>query len=100
MGGERLPCTAPRTHAPASRAASPRPAVALLSAPSVRRRVRASGQIMVARQTINVGVPFSGQSVTVLLEDDWFRVLHEGRQIAAAPRRHLNGNSKIYGAPG
>ncbi len=55
---------------------------------------------MVARQTINVGVPFSGQSVTVLLEDDWFRVLHEGRQIAAAPRRHLNGNSKIYGAPG
>jgi RNA polymerase primary sigma factor len=85
--------------APASCAASPRTAVAPLEVPSVRRKVHASGQFMVARQTINVGVPFSGESVTVLLEDDRFRVLHEGRQIATAPRHHLNGNGKIYGAP-
>jgi RNA polymerase primary sigma factor len=67
--------------------------------PRVRRKVYPPGYIVVGHQTIHVGTQLCGQIVTVLLEDDWFRLLHEGRQIATATRRYLNGHGKIYGAP-
>ncbi|MFG2744043.1 sigma-70 family RNA polymerase sigma factor [Streptomyces chartreusis] len=66
--------------------------------PRVHRKVHATGQIMVARQTISVGTQFAGKEVTVVLEDEWFRVLYEGHQIAASLRRHRTGVGKIYGA--
>ncbi|KOU41813.1 hypothetical protein ADK55_27145 [Streptomyces sp. WM4235] len=52
----------------------------------VTRKVHTGGQIMVNRQTIHVGMQYCGVTVTVLLEDEWFRVLFEGRPIAAALR--------------
>lgn len=86
----------------------PRPAVEPHAAPvdppvdltdelHVTRKVHHSGQIMVDRQTIHVGVQYCGEIVTVLLEDEWFRVLFEGRPIAATPRQHRSGASRIYG---
>jgi hypothetical protein len=55
---------------------------------------------MVDRQTIDVGVRYCGETVTVLLEDEWFRVLFEGRPIAATPRRYRPGAPTIYGIAG
>ncbi|MEW2292864.1 sigma-70 family RNA polymerase sigma factor [Streptomyces sp. NPDC006743] len=66
----------------------------------VTRKVHKSGQIMVDRQTIDVGMRYCGATVTVLLEDEWFRVLFEGRPIAATPRRHRPGSRTIYGTAG
>ncbi|WP_093724146.1 sigma-70 family RNA polymerase sigma factor [Streptomyces sp. DI166] len=54
----------------------------------VTRKVHHNGRIQVDYQTIDVGMRYIGERVTVLLEEDWFRVLFEGRPIAAAPRRH------------
>lgn len=54
---------------------------------------------MVDRQMVNALTKFRGEIVTVLLEDNWFRVLHEGRQIAVTPRRHRTGSGKGYGTP-
>ncbi|MGW3314362.1 hypothetical protein [Streptomyces fungicidicus] len=57
------------------------------------------GQIRVDGQTISTLAEFSGKIVTVLLEDRWFRVLHEGREITAAPRRHRIEVGKYHGNP-
>ncbi|MGW3683116.1 hypothetical protein [Streptomyces prasinus] len=57
------------------------------------------GQIMVARQMINALTEFRGEIVTVLLEDKWFRVLHEGRQVAVTPRRHRIGVDRGFSTP-
>nr|WP_282549676.1 sigma-70 family RNA polymerase sigma factor [Streptomyces rochei] len=73
------------------------PPVDLTDELHVTRKVHHSGQIMVDRQTIHVGVQYCGEIVTVLLEDEWFRVLFEGRPIAATPRQHRSGASRIYG---
>ncbi|MFF3933645.1 sigma-70 family RNA polymerase sigma factor [Streptomyces hirsutus] len=62
----------------------------------VTRKVNHSGQIRVDRQTIFAGVQYAGEIVTVLLEDEWFRVLFEGRPVAATPRRPRPGASNIY----
>jgi RNA polymerase sigma factor (sigma-70 family) len=83
------PCTAP--------AESP---VDLAGRLHVTRKVHGSGQVMVDRQTIDVGVRYCGETVTVLLEDEWFRVLFEGRPIAATPRRYRPGAPTIYGIAG
>ncbi|CAL9649902.1 hypothetical protein SUDANB15_06568 [Streptomyces sp. enrichment culture] len=52
---------------------------------------------MVDRQLINALIKFRGKIVTVLLEDKWFRVLHQGHQIAATPRRYRTGDGKNHG---
>ncbi|MFF5955238.1 sigma-70 family RNA polymerase sigma factor [Streptomyces luteogriseus] len=75
------------------------PPVDLADELHVTRKVHNSGQIMVDRQTIEVGVQYSGETVTVLLEDEWFRVLLGRRPIGASPRRHRPGSGKIYGLP-
>ncbi|MET8112729.1 sigma-70 family RNA polymerase sigma factor [Streptomyces prasinus] len=56
------------------------------------RTVYASGHIMIDRRRITVGTQFHGKRVTVLLEDGWFRVIYEGRQVAAVPRSDLIEN--------
>ncbi|MDL2079836.1 sigma-70 family RNA polymerase sigma factor [Streptomyces sp. GXMU-J15] len=91
------------THAPAPKPKeTPRPEPTPPPAPSpspdeppdladelcVTRKVHHNGRIQVDYQTIDVGMRYIGERVTVLLEEDWFRVLFEGRPIAAAPRRH------------
>ncbi|MER6179773.1 sigma-70 family RNA polymerase sigma factor [Streptomyces sp. NPDC001652] len=63
----------------------------------VHRTVYQPGIIVVGYQTIHVGTQWCSKSVTVLIEDDWFRVVDEGRQITAVPRRHLMGSRQIYG---
>lgn len=62
-----------------------------------RRKVYPPGIIVVGHQTIPVNAQWCRKTVTVLIEDDWFRVVDKGHQIAAAPRRHLTGSYQIYG---
>ncbi|MBD9730590.1 sigma-70 family RNA polymerase sigma factor [Streptomyces sp. H28] len=62
-----------------------------------RRKVYPPGIVVVGHQTIHVGGQWCRKMVTVLIEDDWFRVVDGGHQIAAAPRRHLVEARQIYG---
>ncbi|WP_435614517.1 sigma-70 family RNA polymerase sigma factor [Streptomyces coelicoflavus] len=63
-----------------------------------RRKVYPPGIVVVGHQTIHVGGQWCRKMVTILIEDDWFRVVDGGHQIAAAPRRHLVESRRIYGA--
>ncbi|MFK4100422.1 RNA polymerase sigma factor RpoD/SigA [Streptomyces sp. NPDC019531] len=63
----------------------------------VRRKVYPPGIIVVGHQTIHVSAAWCRKTVTVLIEDDWVRVVDGGHQIAAAPRLHLTGSHQIYG---
>lgn len=76
------------------------PPVDLTDELHVTRKVHNSGQIMVDRQTIYVGVQYCGEIVTVLLEDEWFRVVFMGRPIMATPRQRRSGARTIYGTAG
>ncbi len=76
------------------------PSVDLADELHVTRKVHYSGQIRVDRQTIYVGVQYAGEIVTVLLEDEWFRVLFRGRPIAVTPRQHRPGAGDIHGTVG
>ncbi|WP_346171532.1 sigma factor-like helix-turn-helix DNA-binding protein [Streptomyces roseofulvus] len=66
----------------------------------VTRKVHNNGQIRVDRQIIDVGMQYCGENVTVLLEDEWFRVLFKGHPIAATPRRPRTATRKIYDTAG
>jgi RNA polymerase sigma factor (sigma-70 family) len=67
--------------------------------PRVRRRVyRPGGFIVVGHQTIHLGLQWHAKTVTVLVADEWFRVVHDGREITTV-RRHSTGVDKIHGAP-
>ncbi|MFE5907865.1 RNA polymerase sigma factor RpoD/SigA [Streptomyces wedmorensis] len=66
--------------------------------PCVRRKVYRPGIIVVGHQKIHVGMQWHARTVTVQVADDWFRVLHGGREITTA-RRRRTGVGKIYGAP-
>ncbi|WP_345961549.1 sigma-70 family RNA polymerase sigma factor [Streptomyces sp. BRB040] len=62
----------------------------------VTRKVNHAGQIRVDQQTIFAGVQYAGEIVTVLLEDEWFRVLFGGHPVAATPRQNRPGASSIH----
>ncbi|MGX1311031.1 RNA polymerase primary sigma factor [Streptomyces calvus] len=67
--------------------------------PRVRRRVYGPGGfIVVGHQTIHVGLQWHAKTVTVLVADEWFRVVHDGREITTV-RRHRTGVDKVHGAP-
>jgi hypothetical protein len=67
--------------------------------PHVRRRVYGPGGfIVVGHQTIHVGLQWHAKTVTVLVADEWFRVVHDGREITTV-RRRRTGVDKIHGAP-
>lgn len=53
----------------------------------VQRRVSASGRIMVTRQRLKLGKRNAGKLVTVIIEDTYFRILHEGEELAVKQRR-------------
>jgi hypothetical protein len=55
-------------------------------APSVQRRVSSRGGIQVARQRIQVGMTHAGKIVTVLSEDNSFRLVIDGETAAGVPR--------------
>ncbi|WP_431314404.1 sigma-70 family RNA polymerase sigma factor [Streptomyces murinus] len=67
-------------------------------APCVRRRVYRPGIIVVGHQTIHVGLKWHARTVTAQVADEWFRVVHDGREITTV-RRHRSGVGKVHGAP-
>ncbi|MEU3981747.1 sigma-70 family RNA polymerase sigma factor [Streptomyces sp. NPDC026672] len=67
--------------------------------PCVRRKVyRPGGFIVVGHQRIHVGMQWHARTVTVQVADEWFRVVHDGREITTV-RRHRTGVGKIHGVP-
>jgi hypothetical protein len=73
------PCAAPASHAPHH----PPPSGAPIS---VQRRIPAEGVVMVTRQRLRIGHTHAGKTVTILVEDTHFRVLHNGQQLSLHPR--------------
>jgi hypothetical protein len=57
-----------------------------LNPPTVQRRVSGRGGIMVATQKIQVGMIHAGKTVTVLAEDNSFRLVIDGETVAVVPR--------------
>ncbi|MFE1819423.1 RNA polymerase sigma factor RpoD/SigA [Streptomyces anulatus] len=66
--------------------------------PCVRRKVYRPGIIVVGHQTIHVGLQWHARAVTVLVADEWLRVVYDGREITTV-RRRRTGVGKIHGAP-
>jgi hypothetical protein len=56
------------------------------SAIAVQRRVSSWGGIQVARQRIQVGMSHAGKTVTVLTENDNFRLVIDGETVGVVPR--------------
>ncbi len=94
-----LPPAAPAKISPPSADMLACPSALCSDPPHTHRKVNFMGQIRVDGQTIGTLAEFSGKIVTVLLEDRWFRVLHEGREIAAVPRRHRIEVGTYHGNP-
>lgn len=55
--------------------------------PRAQRRVPTDGVIMVARQRLRVGASHAGKTVTVVIDDTCFRVLHGGIELCMHPRK-------------
>nr|WP_237305380.1 hypothetical protein [Streptomyces sp. SAT1] len=69
----------------------------------VQRRVSAVGTVMVCRQTVSLGRPYAGQTVTVHVSDTTISVELDGqirviRRTTDAPVRNVKAN-KPHGAP-
>jgi len=56
------------------------------AAAAVQRRVSARGGIQVARQRIQVGMTHAAKTVTVLTENDNFRLVIDGETVGVVPR--------------
>ena len=56
------------------------------AAPVVQRRVSSRGGIQVACQRIQVGMTHAGKIVTVIPEDDSFRMVIDGETVGVVPR--------------
>jgi hypothetical protein len=52
----------------------------------VQRRVSSRGGIQVARQRIQVGMSHAGKTVTVLTENDSFRLVIDEETVGVVPR--------------
>lgn len=67
--------------------------------PCVRRKVYGPGGfIVVGHQRIHVGIQWHAKTVTVLVADDWLRVMHDGCEVTTV-RRQRTGVGKVHGAP-
>ncbi|HEY5986655.1 MAG TPA: hypothetical protein VIV12_09795 [Streptosporangiaceae bacterium] len=60
---------------------------------AARRRVHASGRIMVNRQPIKLGPRHAGKLV---IEDTCYRILHNGEELAVKPRRDTTPITRLY----
>jgi hypothetical protein len=94
--------TCPITAQRAARFAGARDAAAPLPPPplpagsiAARRRVHASGRIMVNREPIKLGPRHAGKLVTVV-EDTCYRILHDGEELAIKPRRDTTPITRLY----
>ena len=65
---------------------------------AVQRRVSSRGGIQVARQRIHAGMTHAGKIVTVITENNSFRLVIDGETVATAPRTtsHETGRYKAY----
>src|SRR5204863_4103889 len=82
-----LPCPIPpgqRHRLQGVRLAGPAPLPP--SAITVQRRVSSRGGIQVARQRIQVGMSHAGKTVTILTENDNFRLVIDGETVRLLPR--------------
>ena len=82
-----LPCPIPpgqRHRLQGVRLAGPAPLPE--AAATVQRRVSSRGGIMVATQKIQVGMTHAGKIVTVLCENNSFRLVIDGDIVAEVPR--------------
>jgi len=82
-----LPCPIPpgqRHRLQGVRLAGPAPLPP--ASPSVQRRVSSRGGIQVAHQRIHVGMTHAGKIVTVIPEDDCFRLVIDGETAGVVPR--------------
>jgi hypothetical protein len=52
----------------------------------VQRRVSSRGGVQVTRQRIHAGMAHAGKIVTVVLENNSFRLVIDGETIAVVPR--------------
>ena len=82
-----LPCPIPpgqRHRLQGVRLAGPAPLPP--AATAVQRRVSSRGGIQVARQRVQVGMTHAGKTVTVLTENDSFRLVIDGETVGVVPR--------------
>jgi hypothetical protein len=63
---------------------------------AARRRVHASGRIILNRQPIKLGPRHAGKLVTVVIEDTCYRILHNGEELAIKPRRDTTPITRLY----
>jgi hypothetical protein len=63
---------------------------------AARRRVHASGRIMVNRQPIKLGPRHAGKLVTVIIEDTCYRILHGEEELAVKPRKDTSPITRLY----
>ncbi|MGW6137370.1 sigma factor-like helix-turn-helix DNA-binding protein [Streptomyces sp. NPDC055140] len=76
---------------PGTTPGSPRPV-------TVRRTVHGTGQIMVESQSIDLGPAFRGKIVSVVVDDELYRVILDGRQVTTARRHPSLAGRRVYGA--
>ena len=69
-----------------ARLAAPRSAAPPTGATHVSRVVSSQGSLMVAGTKLQVGHAHRGKVVTVVIEDNQFRIVHDGTQLSAHPR--------------
>lgn len=62
----------------------------------VQRRVYTSGRIMVATQMLKLGARHAGKTVTVIIEDTHFRILHGEEEIAVKARRDTGPITRLH----
>jgi transposase InsO family protein len=82
-----LPCPIPpgqRHRLQGARLAGPTPLPQAVA--TVQRRVSSRGGIQVARQRIHVGMTHAGKIVTVVTENNSFRLVIDGETVATVPR--------------
>jgi transposase InsO family protein len=73
----------------------PRPALPAGSI-QVHRRVYTSGRIMVNNQFLKLGTRHAGKTVTVIIEDTHYRVLHGEEEIAVKARKNTTPITRLY----
>ena len=94
-----LPCPIPpgqRHRLQGVRLAGPAPLPGATT--TVQRRVSCRGGIQVARQRIHVGMTHAGKIVTVVTENNSFRLVIDGETVRTVPRTtsHEIGRYKAY----
>jgi transposase InsO family protein len=62
----------------------------------VHRRVHNTGRIMVHNQLLKVGARHAGKTVTVIIEDTHYRVLHGHEEIAVKARKDTSPITRLY----